>query len=257
MTPNRLFRLAFSLICCSVGCYDNAGTPVSSNDVPPATTTLGELRRLYAGKTFEVEGDVVLRGYVTSDDRAGNFYRTLTIAADGTSAELMAGIDGLHNIYPEGCELTVKLKGLAVGESYGVLQIGRMPAAGSGYATDYIGSRAALDRHLFRGDTHLPIRPYVCSIPELTTAMAGSLIRIDGLRYAPNEIEEGIWSGYKRFTDPDGNSIRTYTRPYAVFANHEIPACEVLLAGILQYTSGADGEPDYLLKLRDETDCWF
>ncbi len=264
---SRLFRhtgtVGRGLLCGSAflllatGCYDDAGTPSAVAAVPPATTTLSELRRLYAGQTFRIESDAVIRGRVVSNDRAGNFYRTLVIEEDGAAAELMAGIDGLHNIYPEGCELTVGLKGLALGESYGILQIGRLPQAGSGYATDYIGSRAALDTHVFRGSGLVPVRPFVCSVAELTPHMAGRLVRIDGLRYAPQEPEEGTWTGYKRFTDANGNTIRTYTRPYADFADREIPQCEVLLAGILQYTAGADGAPRYLLKLRDETDCWY
>lgn len=247
------------LLCslASTGCYDDAGTPGSATDIPPATTTLDELRRLFAGNTFEVEGEIVIRGRVTSSDRAGNFYRTLTIEQEGAAAELMAGIDGLHNIYPENCELTVRLKGLALGENKGILQIGRLPAPGSGYATDYIGSRAALDRHLFRGEVSDPIRPSVRTIGELTPAMAGTLVRIDGLRYAPEGIDEGTWSGYKRFVDADGNAIRTYTRPYADFADRTMPECEVLLVGILQCTKDANGVPVYLLKLRDETDCWY
>ena len=241
----------------SAGCYDDAGTPATTIETPPETTTLAELRRLYAGRTVRIESDIFVRGRVVTSDRAGNFYRTLVLEEEGAAAELMAGIDGLHNVYPEGCELTVGLRELALGESYGVLQIGRLPEAGSGYATDYLGSRAALDAHVFRGDTYSPLRPAVCTIGELTPDMAGRLVRIDGLRYAPETVEEATWAGYKRFTDADGNTIRTYTRAYADFADRAIPECEVLLVGILQYTSGADDAPRYLLKLRDETDCWY
>lgn len=263
----RLFRNSGTacrgLLCGAVlsllaaGCYDDAGTPATTIGTPPATTTLAELRRLYAGRTFRIESDVFVRGRVVTSDRAGNFYRTLVIEEEGAAAELMAGIDGLHNVYPEGCELTVGLRDLALGENNGVLQIGRLPEAGSGYATDYIGSRAALDGHVFRGDTYAAFRPAVYAVGELKSEMAGRLVRIDGLRYTPETVEEATWAGYKRFTDADGNIIRTYTRPYADFANRAIPECEVLLAGILQYTAGTDGAPRYLLKLRDETDCWY
>ena len=111
----------------SAGCYDDAGTPATTIETPPATTTLAELRRLYAGRTVRIESDIFVRGRVVTSDRAGNFYRTLVLEEQGAAAELMAGIDGLHNVYPEGCELTVGLRELALGESYGVLQIGRLP----------------------------------------------------------------------------------------------------------------------------------
>lgn len=247
----------FFLCCGLVGCYDHADVPIDVTTTPPATTTLVELRRLHTGKTVGIESDIVVRGRVTSSDRAGNFYRTLTIEQDGAAAEIMAGTDALHNAYPIGCELTVRLKGLALGASYGTLQIGRLPEPGSGFATDYIGSRAALDSHVIRGDGIVPLRPAVCSIGELTSDMAGRLVRIDGLRYAPEEVEEGTWAGYRRFVDCDGNTIRTYTRLYADFADRLIPEVEVLLVGILQYTTDGEGAARYLIKMRDETDCWY
>ena len=243
----------------TTGCYDRAAAPSTEPAAPPpATTTIGELHRLFTGETFVVESDVVVRGRVTSSDRAGNFYRTLVLEADGTAVEVMAGIDGLHNIYPEGCEVTVRLQGLALGQSYGVLQIGREPAPGSGYPTDYIGSRAALDQHLVRGDRKQILAPQLRTIDELTPGMAGCLIRVDGLHYTPEEPDEpATWSGYKRFSDDKGGEIETYTRLYADFADAAIPSGEAVLVGILQCTTQTDGSIRYILKMRDETDCWY
>lgn len=240
------------------GCYDCASEPSTElTPTPPATTTIGELRRLFTGETFVVESDVVVCGRVTTSDQAGNFYRTLVLEADGAAVEVMAGIDGLRNIYPEGCDVTLRLQGLALGQSYGLLQVGRAPTPGSGYATDYIGSRAALDQHLIRSTCETPLVPTLCTIDELTPEMAGCLIRVDGLRFMPEDPEEATWSGYKRFTDNEGNEIETYTRLYADFADAAIPTGEVLLVGILQCSARADGSPRYMLKMRDESDCWY
>ncbi|MEG2366426.1 MAG: DUF5689 domain-containing protein [Alistipes sp.] len=239
------------------GCYDAAETPADVVVSPPAvTSTLAALRQSYAGAPFEVSSDLVVAGVVTSDDRANNFYRTLQLEADGVGVECMAGIDGLHNIYPKGSKLTICLRGLAIGESHGILQIGRSARLGSGYATDYIGSRAALDRHLFRSVNQTTIQPLILDLNALTPALAGRLVRADGVRFSPKEVELSTWSGSKRFIDETGAEIYTYTRPYANFAQHEIPSSEVLLIGILQYDQTAEGAR-YTLKLRDETDCWY
>lgn len=252
----RLTLLLATLL--AAGCYDNADAPPPAPaSFPPATATLADLRSLYAGKTFRIESDVVVTGYVTTDDRAGNFYRTLLFEQEGAAAELMAGIDGLRILYPPGCRIAVNLNGLALGESRGVLQIGRFPEAGSGYATDYIGSQPALDRHVFVGDDTASIQPLVCDIASLRPEMAGRLIRIDGLRFAPETIETAEWAGTKRFTDADGNAVYTYTRSYADFAQHEIPLGELLLVGTLQCDAAADGSCRYTLRMRDETDCWY
>lgn len=139
-------------------------------------------------------------------------------------------------------------------ESRGVLQIGRPPAVGSGYATDYIGSQPALAAVLARNgeNLHSPT-PALRRISELTPALCGTLVRLDGLRYTPEDLSASTWSGYKRFTDSDDNTVYTYVRTYARFADTDVPVGTVSLTGILQYDAAGDGR--YILKLRDESDC--
>lgn len=232
----------------AAGCYDSRfGQPGAEQAPWTPTEHIAALRERYAGETFEVTGDIVVEGVVTSDDTRGNFYRSLCIEEQGAAIEIMTGTDHLHNDYPRGCRVVLRLRQLAVGESRGVLQAGRMPAPGSGYATDYIGSQAALDRVLARcgGEVKEP-EPTLRTIGGLEPRMCGTLVRIEGLRYEPEELTPSQWAGYKRFTDAE----RTYVRTYADFAEEEVPVGAVALTGILQL----DGK-EYILKLRDENDC--
>lgn len=249
-----------SLLCLAAvllagGCYDSPfGEPDDDGGEKPATETIAALRARYAGTPFTVTGDIVVTGRVASSDRAENFYRTLCICDTEAGLEVMAGIDHLHNDFPIGSRVTLSLRGLTVAQSRGVLQAGRPPAAGSGYATDYIGSRAALGAVLVRsGETLAAPSPAPLTIPALTENRCGTLVRIDGLRYTPEDLSAPTWAGYKRFTDADGNAVYTYVRPYARFADAEVPAGTVSLTGILQYDAAGDGR--YILKLRDENDC--
>lgn len=95
--------------------------------------------------------------------------------------------------------------------------------------------------------------PAPLAIPALTESRCGTLVRIDGVRYTPEDLSAATWAGYKRFTDADGNAVYTYVRRYARFADAEVPAGTVSLTGILQYDAAGDGR--YILKLRDENDC--
>ena len=167
------------------GCYDSRfGEPDDDGEGKPATETIAALRDRYAGTPFTVTGDIVVTGRVASCDRAENFYRTLCICDAEAGLEVMAGIDHLHNDFPIGSRVTLSLRGLAVAESRGVLQAGRPPAAGSGYATDYIGSRAALGSVLVRsGEALAAPSPAPLAIPALTESRCGTLVRIDGVRY--------------------------------------------------------------------------
>lgn len=247
-----LLIITLAFFC--TGCYDlSFGSPEEGGATIPATTTIRKLCDLFVGPTITVTGDIVIAGRVTANDRGDNFYRTLCIEQEGAGIELRAAVDRLHNDFPVGCHVTLRLRGLALGRSYGVLQVGATPAAGSGYATDYIPSKPALDAVLSRGaGKPEPIVPAVKTLPELTTALCGTLIRIENLHYTPEEITVGTWAGYKRFTDAGGVEIHTYVREWAGFADKEVPAGKVSLTGILQYDDTGDGR--FILKPRDEGD---
>ena len=121
MLPFRRIAVAFAALL-TAGCYDSRfGEPDGGASGEPATETIAALRALYAGTPFTVTGDIVVAGRVTTSDRAENFYRTLCIEDNEAGLEVMAGIDHLHNDFPTGCRVTLRLKGLTVAESRGVL----------------------------------------------------------------------------------------------------------------------------------------
>lgn len=234
-------------------CYDAPFGEPGRSDVPPAaTTTIAEVQRLFTGEPVTVESDLVVTGVVTTSDAAGNFYRTLCIEEAGAGIEITAGLDHLHNDYPAGCRVTLRLRGLALGRHYGVLQAGAPALAGSGYPTGWLGSPAAVGGCLIRhGEELQPLRPTLLTIGELTPALCGTLVRIEGLRYAPDALGQGTWAGYKRFEDEAGAVVYTYVRTGAGFADEEVPAGIRSLTGILQY----DAPNRFILKLRDTNDC--
>lgn len=239
----------------AAGCYDSGFTERRPEGDPPAVNaTIGDLVRRFEGPGITVEGDIVVRGRVTANDRGGNFYRMLTIEDEGAGMEIRAAVDRLDIDFPVGCSATLRLRGLTLGREYGVLQAGARPLAGSGFAVGYIPSKAALDAALTRDSERLaPLNPTLLRLDELTPARCGALVRIEGLRYTPEELAPGTWSGEKRFTDGAGSEIYTYTSPYADFAGEEPPAGRCALTGILQYDERGAGH--YRLKLRDAADC--
>lgn len=254
----RIARVLFLaiLIPGTSGCYDSGfGTPDPEQNDEAVTEFLTDLRKNFTGSPTVLPDNVSVEGVVTTSDRAGNFYRTFCVEQDGAALEVMAGIDQLHNDFPIGCQVTLHLGGLTLSESYGVLQVGNRPAAGSGYEVDYLGSQAALEQVVVRRSERLvePV-PAPLTIPRLTPERCGTLVRIEGLLYQPEEeLFDMHWSGYRRFVDADGNGIYTYVRSYADFADEEIPSQSVTLTGILQYDAAGEGR--FLLKLRDEEDC--
>lgn len=261
--------IAAVLLC---GCYNSADMPERVPTTIVANATLTELRGLWRGATFEVDKPMIVGGYVTSTDSAGNFYRTLTISDGVGAAEIMAGMRDLHNTYPIGSYLYVKLDGCAVGVERGVLQIGLMPASYSSYAVDYFYSRVMLDRHIVQSGRRVDVPVAKVGIDALERGMCGMLVRVEGLKVVsdlPTEdvsgsaFEQGedvivpaTWSGYRAFADELGRTIYVYTSEYATFATAEVPTATCTITGILQYgkVSGVAGEW-YCLKMRTKDDC--
>ena len=256
----RMYRLELILLALSLtGCYDSFGPPrESERPCPPPNRDIADLHDLYYGQTVLIREPVVLRGRVTSDDTAGNFYRTLVIQ-DGTGGvEIMAGLSDLHTSYPVGYAVTVVAEGLVLGERYGVLRLGLPPLPGDPWP-DYIGSQALVDRCVIRGDGPQPVAVPIVPLGRLTESLCGMLIEIPGLVLQPDPQQpEGVpqrWAGYRLFRDEASNEVFTYTSDYARHAQNAVPTGRVALRGILQYGPAGSSESCFQLKMRDADDC--
>lgn len=244
----------------SAACYDSHSAPDTEVPPPTANCTIAALRNLYDGSTRKIDADIIISGRVTTSDSDGNFYKSLVIEDGSGAVEIMAGMTDLATTYPTGVALTVSLEGCALGESYGVMQIGRYPASFSGYATDYFSSRVLLDKHITRGGDISPVEAQPMVIAELRREMCGRIVRIDSLRIRTEVSDEGYivptpWSGYVTFFDPAGDSVVVYTRRYADYAGRAVPEACVALTGILQYGKSGGSKECFQLKMRHETDC--
>lgn len=252
-----ILRATIAVLCALAlcGCYDTFKLPHEPSAGKPVTASLAELHGLWFGRPLLVEDDIVVGGVVTSSDRAGNFYRTFTICDESGAAEIMAGLTDLYNIYPVGCVVRIYVRGCAVSESRGVLQIGLPAADYENYDVDYFYSKVNLDRYIFRtGDmagTDIPDM----RLSELTVAMCGRPVTVRGLEPVLSG-DDNIWSGYRVFRDSGGGIVCTYTNPYADFADEPLPAGLADITGILQYGS-AEGVPGdcFILKMRSHEDC--
>ncbi len=225
--------------------------PTWEDNTPNAVNiSISDLYTMVADRTIIIEQDMVIGGYVTTSDKASNFYRTFIIEDASGGAEIMAGLYDLHNIYPEGHYITVNLKGCAVGKHFGVMQIGAVAANHSYYPTDYFASRAVVDKYVKRYNLRREHSPLPLSIAELKESHCGRLVNIGDL----TSVQEGVWCGYRLFTDNGGMNIVVYTSEYADYASKAIPAGIVNITGILQYGK-VEGKEYFIIKMRDERDC--
>jgi hypothetical protein len=243
------------------GC-NNYETPPQESATPEATNiTIGDLHQLCGSRTIDINEDIIIGGYVTSSDKAENFYKSFTIEDATRGAEIMAGVFDTYNIYPIGTYLTIRLNGCSIGEHYGVMQIGLKAAAYSAYPTEYFASQVLLDKHIRRYDITRKIAPKPLEIATLKPSLCGMLVNIGPLRHLRDESatlwdgnENGCWGGYNIFEDRQGERIIVYTSDYADYAKQQIPSLEIAITGILQQGK-VDGKEYYMIKMRDEKDC--
>ena len=245
-----LAYLLCAVICIMSGCKKFDEPAQDSATAQAANIAIADLHAMLNDRTVIIDQDIIICGYVTSSDKASNFHKTFMIEDSSGGAEIMAGLYDLHNIYPEGYYITANLKGCAIGEQLGVIQIGMPAASYSYYPTDYFASRAVIDKYIKRYNIRRDVAPLPLSIEELTPSHCGHLVNIGGLTAS----QQGVWSGYQIFTDDNGQNIVVYTSEYADYAQKPLPDVRVSITGILQYGK-VEGQEYYIIKMRDEKDC--
>ncbi|MFO7673303.1 MAG: DUF5689 domain-containing protein, partial [Lutibacter sp.] len=161
----------FILIFFFAGCVKDADFETPNVDCTEpqliATTTIQQVKDMYKfGGGSIIETDVIMEGYVVSSDKSGNIYKSISIQdkPDNPTAGIKISINqtNIYTRYNVGRKIYVKLKGLAVGYSFGSVQIG--VATGDGLA-GILGSE--LDKYIVRSCEVTEIIPKKVAIADL------------------------------------------------------------------------------------------
>ncbi len=250
-----------------VGCYNRFNDASKSAALVSITTnsTLKYLDELLGTREYlDISSDIIVSGEVTATDQSGNFYRSFVFQSEGYAAQVLTGLYGTYTLYPEGSLVAVKMEGLRISRTDGVLQIGVASEAGSYYPVDDMLHEAVVDQHVFWCEHRGAIEPYVTSLDELmagevfqsSSLYYGGLIQLDGLTLDEDSTEVVTWSGQLQFVDGSERTMLCNTSSYADFADSIVPTGEVSLVGILQsYTTDDSSVDRIMLKLRSLDDC--
>ncbi|MBR1705194.1 MAG: hypothetical protein IJ721_00190 [Bacteroidales bacterium] len=221
-----LFGAAFALVSCQslkeewqpvfTLSYDEPAAFVPVDMDGQVNTTIAQLKALYTqhGKPVQLEGNIVIKGQVTTSDENGNVYRELYLQDETGAIDLKLGKSSSYDDYKVGQILYVKCGGLTLGEygysssSYGgagLLQLGML---GDGwkdylagytkvepeYETAYIDGQALIATHVFKGRI-LPESDRIQPRTDLTGAqldamkddiqndLVGQLVTLKGVKY--------------------------------------------------------------------------
>ncbi len=228
--------LVFSLSSCVKDDFD---APPGDGEDPniTVTTTIAELKQLYitAGKAVQITDDLVINGIVISDDREGNFYKSLVI--QDATAGILIRVDqtNLYTEFPVGRRVFVKCKNLWVGNYEGLIQMGAFLDSISDPQRPNVEAIpvAVVSRYILKGKYNIPVQPTVVTINQLGTnsaAYQNMLIQLQEVEFDAEAINttyadaENKFSQNKKLVDCNNNEILVRTSGYAKFADELIPS---------------------------------
>lgn len=220
---------------------------------PVANISIASLQSVfYLGEPVTFDKDLVITGYVTTSDKAGNFYRSFFID-DGTGAvEILAGLYDLHSVYAYRQLVTVKLTGLTLYKTEGGLfQIG---IASDKTKVTYIGHRVMLDKYIFRQEIFQEVKPLEVTPAQFNESLVGRVVRVRGLFFPSEYYWQTTWGMTTTLSTGSGSFVYINISDYASFTREKVPAGPISVTGILLRDMVYHGEYIYRIKMRDLDD---
>ena len=152
------------------------------------TNSIAQVKEMYTfGGATKIETDIIIEGYVVSSDKSGNIYKSLSIQdkPENPTSAIKISIDrtDIYTTYNVGRKIYIKLKGLAVGYSFGSVQIGIAANTDLGRIPS-----TEVDKYIFRSCEVAEIIPKKVTINQLDKSMLEMLVEIENVQFKTNEI---------------------------------------------------------------------
>ena len=254
--------ILFVASCVNDDEYNTPDISVNNPNIPvDKITTFKAIKSLYdqavingnATAIIRDDDDLYIEGYVVSSDKAGNFFEELIIQNKTDDSDpdsdprlgikIEINVSSLYNTYEFGRKVYVKLNGLSIGESNGVLAIGK----GEGNVVDQIQSFEYQDI-VIRGVDIAEITPKTTSIVELSEKDENTLIQLDNIQinrfelaltFAGEPIDE--FDGFRTLESCEsGASFLLQTSTFADFKALQVPQKAGTIKGIFSRDFGDD-----------------
>ncbi|MDP2539859.1 hypothetical protein CSC81_05300 [Tenacibaculum discolor] len=253
----KIFAILF--IAISASCVDNNDfelPTIGPDKQYENLKSLDEIIAQYNGDPVEFVEDITVYGYVVSDDREGNFFKSIIIQdkPENPTVGLEVRIDdtNLGARYNVGRKVYIKLKGLALSKYFASFQIGVL----NGNSTDRIDANEYIS-YIDRSSEIVDIVPTTLTIGELTDNHINTLVKIEGLQSEEKGLTyanpDDTFSVNRNFVSCETfESIIMRTSGFSTFKSYPIPDKKGSVTAILGKFSS-----DYQLYIRDTNDVNF
>ena len=216
--------------------------------------SMSQLKDLHAsGETVEITSDLVLKGYVTSSDSTGNFYKEIYLQNDSTSPtdaiRVLIDVSDSYNMFNLGREVYINLNGLYIGEyrtGDGVISIGELDAGQNRIANI---REAVVKNHMLRSSNTSELTPLSVNFSEISDAHIGIRVEISDVSVVSSQVG-------KPFVDPNDSydtqrnleacegfgktSFILETSAFANFKQNLLPSGTGTIRGIVSKTYNGD-----------------
>ena len=228
-----------------------------------ANTTISIVKSMYVDRFVEFDvasngGELIIEGYVVSNDESGNLYKVLMIQdkPENPTAAIQLDVDvtSLYAKYKPGRKVYVKLNGLGMDNLNGVLHIGSVEGASVGRisATNY-------EDYIIRSSEIATIVPKVINPDQYSDEYLNMLVQIDNMQLSLPELGSAFANPDDTFTVNrylkncgDDSQIIIRNSGFATFKAEEFPTGSGSIVAIFSKYND-----DYQLYIRDTTDIIF
>ncbi len=262
LTIMSVLFLGIMMSCVQDDDYNIPALEIVEPDIQ-ANTTINIVKSMYAGSLVDFTqanngGELIIEGYVVSNDETGNFYKVLVIqdAPENPTAAIQLDVDvtSLYAKYKPGRKVFVKLGGLGMDDFNGVLHIGSIEGSTVGRisATNY-------EDYIIRSSEVATMVPRVITPAQYNDNYINMLVQIDDMQIVSEENglpyanADDTFSVNRNLKNCNDNSIIIIRNSgFADFKGELFPTGRGSIVAVFsKYNS------DYQLFIRDTDDVNF
>ncbi|WP_282125883.1 DUF5689 domain-containing protein [Marinifilum flexuosum] len=238
--------LATSFVACVDNDFDQPEIMVPEYE-GTSNTAIADLKAKHTNGEFEtIEEDLVIEGYVVSDDTEGNFYKQIIVqdSREGATGGIEVKINekGLSSMMKPGQQVFIKAKGLVLGDYNGLVQLGGGTFQNGKY-TNLAGIDPGLIKdHIFLNGLPVELQPKEVSLEELKdndlyNSLVSTLVKITAAQFEDADgtltYAEKDKSSNRDIVGPKGNKLIVRNSGYSNFYDEVLPQGSGTIVGVL------------------------
>ena len=220
----------------SLGNEENEGLAAVMTGLDSGTlsmVTIQELKALFTGDPVEIESDIVVKGYVSSSDRTGNFYKEFYMQDDPISPtsgiKVVVNQVDSYNLYNVGREVYIVLKGLYIGETNSGDDVIAIGGSSDGQEIDEITANMIPD-FIFRSPTTEALQGLDVSLSDIDESHSGIFVTVPNVQFPQSLVGQFYVNPYDDFDTQhalesceDSGSFLLETSSFASFSQEILP----------------------------------